>query len=72
MLYIPPGFGHGFLTLQDNTHFLYKCTEEYAPEVEGGVKWDDPNLVVKWPLEDGQIPMMSHKDISLPYLEDIL
>ena len=53
MLYIPPGFGHGFLTLEDNTHFLYKCTAEYAPESDGGVKWNDPDLAVSWPLEPG-------------------
>ncbi|MBF9017760.1 MULTISPECIES: dTDP-4-dehydrorhamnose 3,5-epimerase [unclassified Oceanispirochaeta] len=71
MFYIPPGFGHGFLTLSDNTHFLYKCTEEYAPSSDGGVKWDDPDLAVKWPLQTGQVPLVSDKDAILPYLKDL-
>jgi len=70
MLYIPPGFGHGFLTLKDNTHFLYKCTEEYAPSVDGGVKWDDPDLGIPWPLEG--TPLVSDKDAVLPYLKHVL
>ncbi|MDC7234676.1 MAG: dTDP-4-dehydrorhamnose 3,5-epimerase [Spirochaetales bacterium] len=69
MFYIPPGFGHGFLTLEDNTHFLYKCTAEYAPEVDGGVKWDDPDLSIPWPLEGD--PLLSGKDAQLPYLKDL-
>ena len=71
MLYIPPGFGHGFVTLQNSTHFLYKCTAEYAPESDGGVKWDDPDLAVEWPLEPNQEPLVSEKDAVLPYLKDI-
>jgi dTDP-4-dehydrorhamnose 3,5-epimerase len=71
MLYIPPGFGHGFLTLRDNTHFLYKCTEEYAPSADGGVKWDDPDLSIPWPLEQNQIPLVSEKDNVLPYLQHL-
>ena len=70
MLYIPPGFGHGFITLEDNTHFLYKCTVEYAPESDGGVKWNDPDLAVKWPLVEGQVPMVSDKDAILPFLKN--
>ena len=71
MLYIPPGFAHGFLTLEDNTHFLYKCTAEYAPEADGGIRWDDPDVAVDWPLEPGQIPDVSEKDAILPYLKDL-
>lgn len=70
MFYIPPGFGHGFLTLRVNTHFLYKCTEEYAPEVDGGVRWDDSDLSIPWPL-DGD-PLVSDKDSVLPYLKDLI
>ncbi len=65
MLYIPPGFGHGFLTLEDNTHFLYKCTAEYAPESDGGIWWDDSDLAVPWPLKAGQGPEVSAKDLKL-------
>ncbi len=71
MLYIPPGFGHGFLTLEDNTHFLYKCTAEYAPASDGGVKWNDPDLAVQWPLEPEQEPLVSDKDAILPFLKEL-
>ena len=70
MLYIPPGFAHGFLTLADKTHFLYKCTAEYAPEADGGVRWDDPDLNVRWPLESLQ-PIISEKDQKLPFLKEL-
>ncbi len=66
MLYIPPGCGHGFMTLQDNTHFTYKCTKEYAPQCERGIRWDDPTLNISWPSgekiispKDEQLPLMS-------------
>ncbi len=72
MLYIPPGFGHGFLTLKDNTHFLYKCTAEYAPSSDGGVRWDDPELNILWPLSDTDSPLVSGKDEILPFLKDQL
>lgn len=71
MLYIPPGFGHGFLTLKDNTHFLYKCTAEYEPASDGGVRWDDSDMAIEWPLESGQNPLVSEKDKKLPYLKDL-
>ena len=71
MLYIPPGFGHGFITLEDNTHFLYKCTAEYAPESDGGVIWNDPDLKISWPLGDVGDPLVSPKDEILPRLRGI-
>ncbi len=71
MFYIPPGFGHAFLTLKDNTHFLYKCTAEYNPESDGGVRWNDPDLAIKWPFVDGQTPLVSDKDAALPYMASI-
>lgn len=71
MFYLPPGFAHGFLTLRDNTHFLYKCTAEYAPESDGGVRWDDPDISIEWPFESGQIPDLSEKDEKLPFLKDL-
>ncbi len=71
MMYIPPGFGHGFLTLKDNTHFLYKCSAEYEPVSDGGVRWDDPELAIDWPLEPGQNPLVSEKDEKLPYFKDL-
>jgi dTDP-4-dehydrorhamnose 3,5-epimerase len=69
MLYIPPGFGHGFATLADDTHFLYKCTALYSPEHDGGVKFDDPDIGIEWPVKD---PIVSAKDASLPYLKEII
>lgn len=71
MLYIPPGFGHGFLTLRDDTHFLYKCTEEYAPQADGGIRWDDPELNIPWPLNGLGEALVSDKDAGLPYLKDL-
>lgn len=51
MFYIPPGFAHGFLTLEDNTEFLYKCTDYYAPEFDSGILWNDSEVGIKWNLE---------------------
>lgn len=70
MFYLPLGFAHGFLTLSDNTHFLYKCTSEYAPKADGGIRWDDPDIAVKWPL-NGIMPAFSEKDLKLPYLKEL-
>ena len=61
MLWIPPGFAHGFVTLADGTDFLYKCTEFYAPASEHCLAWDDPDVGVDWPL-DGITPLVSDKD----------
>jgi dTDP-4-dehydrorhamnose 3,5-epimerase len=61
MLWIPPGFAHGFLSLEDNTEFLYKCTELYAPEHERTILWNDAELGIEWPLEDIE-PQLSEKD----------
>ncbi|MBA4306404.1 MAG: dTDP-4-dehydrorhamnose 3,5-epimerase [Sphingopyxis sp.] len=61
MLWVPPGFAHGFLTLEDQTDFLYKCTDFYQPAAEHCVRWDDPELAIDWPLE-GLTPELSAKD----------
>ncbi|KPP94408.1 dTDP-4-dehydrorhamnose 3,5-epimerase [Erythrobacter sp. HL-111] len=61
MLWIPEGFAHGFLTLEDDTDFLYKCTAPYAPECEHTLAWDDPAVGIDWPL-DGLDPVVSAKD----------
>ncbi len=71
MFYVPPGFGHGFLTLRDNTHFLYKCTAEYAPEADGGIRWDDPDINITWPTAVTGTPQVSEKDEILPFLKDL-
>ena len=67
MLYIPPGFGHAFLALEDGTHFVYKCTAEYNKESEGGVRWDDEELAIEWP--DMKM-IVSEKDAILPPLKE--
>ncbi len=61
MLWVPPGFAHGFLTLENGTDFLYKCTDYYTPAAEHCLAWDDPSVGVAWPL-DGMSPLVSAKD----------
>ncbi len=61
MLYMPEGFAHGFLTLENNTDFLYKCTSPYVPDTEHSIAWDDPAIGIEWPL-DGIEPALSGKD----------
>lgn len=63
MLWIPPGFAHGFVALEDNTVFLYKCTSPYAPAGERGIRWNDPDLAITWPEKT---PFISQKDAALP------
>ncbi len=62
MLWIPPGFAHGFLTLSDDTEVLYKATDYYAPEHERSLLWNDPDIGIKWPLDAA--PLVSGKDAS--------
>jgi dTDP-4-dehydrorhamnose 3,5-epimerase len=69
MLYIPPGFAHGFLTLEDHTIFTYKCTDYYHPETEGGVRWNSPELNIPWNIED---PILSAKDEILPLFSEFI
>jgi len=68
MMWIPPGFGHGFLVLSDSTDFLYKTTAYYAPQWDRGIRWDDPQIGVQWPLEAA--PTLSDKDQALPFFKD--
>ena len=58
-LWIPSGFAHGFLSLEDNTIFSYKCTGEYVPIQEKTIKWDDPDIAIKWGVKN---PIISEKD----------
>lgn len=69
MMWVPPGFAHGFLSLEDDTDFLYKCTAAYAPACERSVAWNDPAIAIWWPLE-GQTPRLSAKDAAAPLLAD--
>lgn len=68
MLWVPPGFAHGFLSLEDGTQFLYKCTDFYAPEHERTLLWSDPAIAVEWPL-DGVSPLVAPKDAAGKLLE---
>lgn len=61
MFWVPEGFAHGFLTLEDDTDFLYKCTAPYAPQSEYTLAWNDPAVGIDWPLE-GLDPLISDKD----------
>lgn len=67
MLYIPPGFAHGFCVLSSEADVIYKVTEEYAPELDRGIVWNDPKISIQWPVSD---PILSTKDATLPGLEE--
>lgn len=69
MLYIPPGFAHGFVALTDETHLMYKCTEEYDVALDTGIRWNDPDLAVDWPVKE---PVLSLKDEELPMLKEVI
>ncbi|MCD6155555.1 MAG: dTDP-4-dehydrorhamnose 3,5-epimerase [Candidatus Atribacteria bacterium] len=74
MLYVPPGFAHGFLVLSEWADVLYKATDYYHPECEGGIRWDDPDLAITWPLREHGIskPLLSSKDEEWPSLREWL
>ena len=69
MLWIPPGFAHGFLVLSDAADFLYKCTTLYDPLSDRGIRWDDPAIGIDWP-DMGGAPLLSAKDAAAPLLAD--
>ncbi|MEE4358046.1 MAG: dTDP-4-dehydrorhamnose 3,5-epimerase [Desulfococcaceae bacterium] len=66
-LFIPEGFAHGFCVLSETAHFLYKCSDFYAPGDEGGILWSDPQIGIEWPVEN---PIISEKDRSFPCLSE--
>ncbi len=70
MLWVPPGFAHGFYVTSDYAEFVYKCTDLYAPEHERCILWNDPDLAIKWPLSHGEPPVLSAKDEDGSYLKD--
>ena len=70
MFWVPEGFAHGFVTLDDDTDFLYKCTAPYAPQAEFTLAWDDPSVGIDWPL-DGITPLVSEKDARGLALADV-
>lgn len=67
MYWIPAGFAHGFLTLEDDTVFFYKCTNVYNKESEGSIRWNDPDLNIDWGITD---PILSGKDKISPLFKD--
>jgi len=68
MFWVPKGFAHGFVTLEDDTEFVYKCDQFYHPEDEGGLIWNDPGLKIDWPIEN---PTLSEKDQDFPTLKKL-
>lgn len=66
---MPRGFAHGYCTLTDDCELFYKVDGQYAPQLEGGVIWNDPDLDIPWPI-DGE-PVLSEKDTRLPRLKDL-
>ena len=67
MIYIPPGYAHGFCALSEEADVIYKVTEEYAPELDRGIIWNDPDIRIQWPIRE---PLLSVKDAQLPHLRD--
>jgi len=68
LLWVPPGFAHGYVVLSDGADFAYKVTAEYRAELDRGVRWDDPTIGVVWPVSE---PVLSQRDRALPLLRDL-
>jgi dTDP-4-dehydrorhamnose 3,5-epimerase len=68
MYWIPPGFAHGFVTLEDDTIFFYKCTNVYSKVSEGSILWNDPDLNISWGIKD---PVISDKDRISPRFSEM-
>lgn len=71
IFWVPPGFAHGFLTLEDNTDFLYKVTNEYSKTHEGGIRFNDPTLGINWGMSIDEM-IASEKDLILPGWSDFV
>ncbi len=69
MLWIPPGFAHGFLTLEEKTVFFYKCTQVYHKASEASIAWFDPDLAIDWGVKN---PVVSEKDKNAPFFRDFI
>ncbi len=70
-LWIPAGFAHGFVALQDDTHFLYKTTDVWSKACERAIRWDDPAIAIAWPIPAGvAAPLVAPKDAAAPLLAD--
>jgi len=76
MIYVPEGFAHGFVTLEDETEFQYKCTDYYAPEYDSGIIWNDKDIAIEWPFEECGIKVyelnLSEKDKKQQSFEEFV
>lgn len=68
LLWIPPGFAHGYLVLSETAHVTYKVTAEYRGELNRGFRWNDPEVGIEWPLDD---PILSDRDLDLPRFREL-
>jgi dTDP-4-dehydrorhamnose 3,5-epimerase len=64
MMWVPPGFAHGFLVMSERVEFMYKCTDYYSPQDERSLLWNDPDVGIAWPLPPGIEPIISQRDKS--------
>ncbi len=69
-MFVPIGFAHAFLTLESDCEVTYKCSDTYAPNSDGGIRWDDPAVGINWPMPAGTSPELSAKDAVQPLLAD--
>lgn len=67
MLYVPPSFAHGFVVLSESAEIIYKCTKEYSPKDDSGIRWDDPDIKINWPIKN---PYLAEKDKNLPLFKE--
>lgn len=74
VIFIPEGFAHGFISLTDNTIFSYQCSGRYVPEACGGIRWDDPDLNIQWPLKEYGVEKViaTEKDKNWPTLAEYM
>lgn len=70
MLWVPPGFAHGFMVLSESADFIYRCTDFWAPAHERAIQWNDPELNITWPLPEGVEPLLSAKDAQAKRFRD--
>ena len=68
MMWVPPGFAHGFYVMSESAEFVYKCTDYYAPECDGAVRFDDPGIGIDWGLNGPAV--LSDKDAAAPLMKD--
>lgn len=70
MLWVPPGFAHGFVVMSESADFLYRCTDFYSPKDERAIAWNDPDLNIAWPLPPDAVPALSPKDAQAGRFRD--